>query len=547
MSYKTKNVQLCRWYLLRVTDKYSEEVSLYLFGGLSQKEKSFLSIIKEGERAFRAGYNRLLLPWNFVFHSEKEKLLDWLMVSPQLFALSVHKKSFKDFEKMFERHKSKNLLIDLLLENNDKQLLEALESGPWPFQITVPAHRKVDLNQLSDSLSNRYKGPSLNQTSSSNIDKQIFLKKIVQDKSDPQVNTAGQNPVSISKKNPFQPPVHFHFPCYHKKHPQLYSSEEIYEFLKKSPYPPPYTDIYNLSIPSDLELEPEKEPEFSYRVSGSQPMASVIIPTYNCSQELIWTLKHLFWQDLPKQKYEVIVVDDGSEDMTAQTLKHLDFLSCMNFKFIFLHGQHKRESFTNHRFRAGIARNLGVKQAQGSFLLFLDSDILVPSCYLSSVCEQLKTENVIQHPRYHLIKLAPKEYNKIDKSRHLYIKDSGYWENFYNTAQNWKEKKLPWKYISTNTLCLKTSVFKSVGRFRKNYTCYGFEDTDLGYRLYQAGFRFKLNPVDTYHLFRSSEHVNSSVFKRKLLGQSARIFFHNNHNLEGYEEFRHLIDKAVIS
>ena len=522
-----------------MTDKYSEEISLYLFGGLSQKEKSLFSIKREGERAFRAGYNRLLLPWNFVFHSEKEQLLNWIMLNPQLFALSVHKKSFKDFEKMLERHKSKNLLIDLLLENNDKQLLEALESGPWPFQITVPAHKKVDLNQLSDSLSNRY---SPTRTFAENIDKQIFLTKKAQDKSNPRGNATGQNPVSPFKNNPFQPPVYFHFPCYHKKHPQLYSSEEIYEFLKQSAYPPPHTDIYNLSIPSDLELEPEREPEFSCHVLDSQPIASVIIPTYNCSQELIWTLKHLFQQDLPKQKYEVIVVDDGSEDQTAQTLKHLDFLSCMNFKFIFLSGKHKRESFADNRFRAGIARNLGVKQAQGAFLLFLDSDILTPSYYLSSVCELLKKEDVIQHPRYHLIKSAPKEYNKIDKSQHLYIKDSNYWENFYNTAQNWNEKRLPWKYISTNTLCLKTSVFKSVGWFRKNHTFYGFEDTDLGYRLYQAGFRFKLNPVDTYHLFRSSEHIHSSVLKRKLLGQSARIFFHNNHSLEGYEEFLHLID-----
>jgi len=315
----------------------------------------------------------------------------------------------------------------------------------------------------------------------------------------------------------------------------------MYNFLKKDFYPPPQTDIYNLSIPEDLELEPERKPEFSYYISGSKPTASIIIPTYNCFQKLCITLKHLFQQDLDKKEWEVIVVDDGSEDETAQNLKNLDFLSHINCKFLSMPRQHKRKNFADFRFRAGIARNVGVKQAQGQYLLFLDSDILIPSFYLSSVCHQLEKENVIQHPRYHLIQSAPKNYNQINKNRHTFVKSSGYWENFYSTAENWNSKRLAWKYISTNTLCLKSSVFKQIGGFRKNYTCYGFEDTDLGYRLYQASFRFKFNPVNTYHLFYPLEPPNSDILKCKLLGLSANIFFHNNHCLESYEEFRHLI------
>lgn len=516
MLSTTKDMCNSKWYLLRTTNKLHQEISLSLFGGLSQKEKTFSSIKREGEKAFRAGYSRLLLAWNFVFHKEKTAFLKWIAEQPQFFALSVHKKSFHDFKEMFKPVKAKNLLIDLQLEDYDNKLLKELENLPWPFQITIAAHKGVDLKQLVDSLSSRYKN---------NIES----------------DTTSQNSTSIKQISTLKPNIHIHFPCYHKKHPQLYSSGEIYSFLKKDFYPPPYQDIYNLSIPEDLKLEPEKEPEFFYHVSGSNPIASVIIPTYNCTQELIYTLKHLHLQDLDKREWEVIVVDDGSEGNTATALKGLDFLSYINFKFIFLPRQYKRESFADHRFRAGIARNLGAKQAQGKFLLFLDSDILTPPCYISSTCKQLETEDVIQHPRYHLIKSAPKEYSKIDKNKHTFIKGNNYWENFYATAQDWNQKRLPWKYISTNTLCLKSSVFKKVGCFRKNYTCYGFEDTDLGYRLYQKGFRFKLNPIDTFHLYHTPEFLNSTALKHKLLGQSAKIFFHNNHSLEGYEEFRHFI------
>ena len=510
-----------RWYLLRTTNKLCKERSLLLFGGLSQKEKTFSSIEEEGKKAFRAGYNKILLSWNFVFHPEKQKILKWISKKPESFVLAVHKKSFVSFKQLFEQ-KRKRLLLDLNLEDYEGQLLDELESRNWTFQITIPAHKGVDLKRLSYKLLNRYKRDN---------DKSDCSKIPPADKTDGKSKT-------IKK-------IYIHFPCNHKKHSQLYSSEEIYSFLKKDCWlPPPPIDIYNLSIPEDLVLEPDKEPEFSYHIPGSRPLASVIIPSYNCSEELIISLKHLYQQDLKRQKWEVLVVDDGSDDGTTQALKNLGFLTQINFKLIYLPRKQKRTNFADHRFRAGIARNLGVKQARGKFLLFLDSDILTPPHYLSSICQQLKTENVIQHPRYHLLKSAPKEYSQIDKTRHIFVREPAYWENFYSTAQDWNEKRLPWKYVSTNTLCLKSSVFKQVGRFRKNYTCYGFEDTDLGWRLYEAGFRFKLNPVITYHLFRPSEFSGSDDLKRRLLGLSAKTFFHNSHCLEAYEEFRHLIQNT---
>ncbi|MFQ3574236.1 MAG: glycosyltransferase, partial [Thermodesulfovibrionales bacterium] len=52
---------------------------------------------------------------------------------------------------------------------------------------------------------------------------------------------------------------------------------------------------------------------------------SVVIPTYNRAKELIRTLKGLEEQTLPKDLYEVIIIDDGSKDDTAQKVK--DFIS----------------------------------------------------------------------------------------------------------------------------------------------------------------------------------------------------------------------------
>ena len=524
-----------RFYLLRTGPQMAEENSLSLFGQLSPQEKPFACIKKEGEKALRYGYHRLLLPWNFPFHPEKDPILAWIKKYPQLFSLSLHKKSVPAFQKIFPGIPAKKLILDLILEEYDSDLLDYMESLRASFQITVPAHKKLNIEHLSHLLSQRYK---------KEIPAKTFPKTVF--------SLREKLPFFSSRQKNCFPSIYFHFPFSHENHPQLYSAREIYQFLQKNYYSPPPVGIYNMSTPKDLKLLPEREPEIfhstaiqkslsstffsslKFFTSTPELMASVIIPTYNNKEELKETLRHLFHQDLAKEKWEIIVIDDGSEDGTAQDLKNLNFLPQLNFKFIFLSGKQKNGVFWNHRFRAGVARNLGARYARGKFLFFLDSDILTPPQYLSSALKKLETSDILQHPRYHLKKTAPKNYEKIERDKHCWIKGVGYFEKFYDNAQDWNQKRLPWKYISTNSLCIRKSVFQQMGGFRKNYTCYGFEDTDLGYRLHQAGFHFKLNKLPVYHLYCSSE--NSSQ-KRKCLMVSARLFFHNNHDLVAYEEF----------
>jgi len=84
-----------KWYLLRVGRFYEEEQSLRFFGGLSdQKQKAFSQIQKEIQKALDHGYQKICLPWNFIYHSEKSKIFSFLLEKPELFVLSVHKKYF---------------------------------------------------------------------------------------------------------------------------------------------------------------------------------------------------------------------------------------------------------------------------------------------------------------------------------------------------------------------------------------------------------------------------------------------------------------------
>ncbi len=87
------------------------------------------------------------------------------------------------------------------------------------------------------------------------------------------------------------------------------------------------------------------------------PLFSVIIPTYNRAALLGEALESVFAQEF--RDYEVIVVDDGSTDGTPEVLQYY------GDRIRLFHQENKGP---------GAARNTGIRQAQGDYVAFLDSD-----------------------------------------------------------------------------------------------------------------------------------------------------------------------------
>ncbi|MCP4399598.1 MAG: glycosyltransferase family 2 protein [bacterium] len=89
------------------------------------------------------------------------------------------------------------------------------------------------------------------------------------------------------------------------------------------------------------------------------PLVSIIIPVYNCERYLAEALESVFAQTY--RPIEVIVVDDGSTDNSANIAKH--FAPDVHYCYQSNAGP-------------GAARNRGIMLAQGTFLAFLDADDL---------------------------------------------------------------------------------------------------------------------------------------------------------------------------
>ena len=58
-----------------------------------------------------------------------------------------------------------------------------------------------------------------------------------------------------------------------------------------------------------------------YLIVSDTPIISVIIPTYNQSEFLGRCLRSILNQIIPKEEYEIIVINDGSNDQTSKVLK----------------------------------------------------------------------------------------------------------------------------------------------------------------------------------------------------------------------------------
>jgi len=108
-------------------------------------------------------------------------------------------------------------------------------------------------------------------------------------------------------------------------------------------------------------------------MSAIPKLASVIIPTFNRARLLEQTVASVLAQDYPHK--QIVVIDDGSTDDTAARMKRLPEV----------------EFFAQKNAGPSAARNHGMRQSRGEFIVFLDSDDLWDPNFLSECVAGLET------------------------------------------------------------------------------------------------------------------------------------------------------------
>ena len=111
---------------------------------------------------------------------------------------------------------------------------------------------------------------------------------------------------------------------------------------------------------------------------------SVIICTYNRAPLLKRTLESLARQTISPDRYELIVVDDGSQDDTAGVCD-MARNKMPDLKYI----------YTGENYGSARSRNLGIQKASGYYILFTDDDCIPEEDWIEKMIDALRHEPIV--------------------------------------------------------------------------------------------------------------------------------------------------------
>jgi len=222
-----------------------------------------------------------------------------------------------------------------------------------------------------------------------------------------------------------------------------------------------------------------------------QPFVSVIVLTYNQTKLLRLSLKALFRQGYPKDKYEIIIADDGSSDGAK------DLVRMMKESPILL----KYCSQEDKGFRAAKARNIGAKHAKGEVLIFLDADVIADTDLITQhVKSQSKYDVVCGYAAGHK---SEKQVN-LKSITSLLDRNISSLRGFFDLGEGREPVFSPipysnsvnndylWEHFQSNNFSIKRGSFM-VFRFDERFIGWGEEDIEFAYRLFKAGKSFFFN------------------------------------------------------
>jgi len=185
---------------------------------------------------------------------------------------------------------------------------------------------------------------------------------------------------------------------------------------------------------------------------------SVVVPVYRDASRARIAARALLDQHLPPEAVlEVILVDDGSADGTAEVLKSLEPAV-------------RVLALPKNRGRSG-ARNAGAEVARGSIVLFMDCDCLPNPGFLMQ----------------HFVALSAGAAASTGRVEGI---GNCFWSRYQHDASMRRERQHAVGNIysgSSQNLAVRTAVFNAIGGFDTGYCRYGFEDRDLLIRLGQRG------------------------------------------------------------
>jgi len=232
-------------------------------------------------------------------------------------------------------------------------------------------------------------------------------------------------------------------------------------------------------------VKPEYQPE--------RPFFSIVICTRNRKELLPGAIRTLDEQTISPQAYEILIVDDGSDDGTDE------LMATMNTRCRLRYLQRPWQG------RAA-TRNCGIREAAGEIIIFVDDDILAPRDFIK------------EHFRFHraypqaivrgqIINIETYEFPREQKAALT---------DFYQA------------FFCTCNVSVARQELLDIGGFDETFVEYGYEDNEVGWRLRQKGLIARFNMKAIVYHFKPPKEVkdlDAMIRNAQELARSAVAYY----------------------
>ena len=221
---------------------------------------------------------------------------------------------------------------------------------------------------------------------------------------------------------------------------------------------------------------------------------SVQICSFNRWSLLKRALEALFQQDLPKDQYEIVFVDDGSTDETLAMAQEMAKTAPCRMKVL----TKKNDGLPR-------ARNVGIRACEGDIILFMDDDTFADPALLR--------EHIAFHDQY------PKA---VVQGWVNHIADLD-----YNGPRRYTMDDYSRSFFWTSNVSVRRKFVNEVGGFDEDFQEYGYQDMELGSRLRKLGLKKYVNNkaiVSHYKPPRQKKDLPRMMRQAESCGRSGMIY-----------------------
>jgi chondroitin synthase len=264
------------------------------------------------------------------------------------------------------------------------------------------------------------------------------------------------------------------------------------------------------------------------QVNAYTERVTIIVPAYNRFKRLANCLASIYSQTYPRDLISIVVVDDGSNDEIYTIIRKYEQILDLRY--------YKQPDYG---FRLSAVRNIGINLAKTDNIAIIDCDLMPLPNFIESLMRYLHVvDNAILLGHQRFVEAATITDNQIIEDSSVLYKlrqikadnptmpeENGisvdFRYNMYKETNDLKDSPYPFLAFSSGHVAYKKKAIIEAGMYDEEFTQWGCEDNEAGYRLMKKGYYFipVLDAIDLHQEPENSSDEADRLSARKYTRQ----------------------------